>query len=114
MQTKSNLSERGQAIVLIVLAIIALLGFTALAVDGSLVYSDRRWAQNAADASALAGAGAAAEYLENNFVYNLGSPWSGSGNTCSGVAGASAVQGIHAAIARASENDYNLPNGITP
>ena len=44
MQTKNNPSERGQAIVLIVLAMIVLLGFTALAVDGSLVYSDRRWA----------------------------------------------------------------------
>jgi Flp pilus assembly protein TadG len=52
MLTKKHNSERGQAIVLIVLAMIVLLGFTALAVDGSMVYSDRRMVQNAADASA--------------------------------------------------------------
>ena len=48
--------ERGQAIVLIVLAMVALLGFTALAIDGGRLYSERRHAQNAADAAALAGA----------------------------------------------------------
>ena len=46
-------SERGQALILIALAIIGLLGLTALAVDGGVTYSDRRKAQNAADASAL-------------------------------------------------------------
>lgn len=48
-------SERGQAIVLIVLAMVALLGFTALALDGGRLYSERRHAQNAADAASLAG-----------------------------------------------------------
>ena len=57
-------SEGGQALVLIVLAIVALLGFTALAVDGSMVYSDRRHAQNAADASALGGGAVAALEIE--------------------------------------------------
>jgi len=46
-------SERGQVLVLLVLALVGLLGFTALAIDGGMVYSDRRTAQNAADASAL-------------------------------------------------------------
>ncbi|MBN1668300.1 MAG: hypothetical protein JW862_14500 [Anaerolineales bacterium] len=61
-------SEKGQAIVLLVFAIIGLLGFTALAIDGSMVYSDRRIAQNAADAATLAAAGHASLHLENNFV----------------------------------------------
>jgi Flp pilus assembly protein TadG len=48
-------SEKGQALILIVLAIIVLLGFTALAIDGGMALSDRRQAQNAADAAAMAG-----------------------------------------------------------
>jgi hypothetical protein len=49
-------SENGQAIVLLAVSIVVLLGFTALAIDGGMVFSDRRHAQNAADAAALAGA----------------------------------------------------------
>jgi hypothetical protein len=49
-------SESGQAIVLLAISIVVLLGFTALAVDGGMIFSDRRHAQNAADAAALAGA----------------------------------------------------------
>jgi len=48
-------SEKGQALILIVVGIIGLIGLTALAVDGGMAYSDRRQAQNAADAAALAG-----------------------------------------------------------
>jgi hypothetical protein len=70
-------SERGQALVLIILGFVVLMGFTALAVDGSMLYSDRRYAQNAADAASLAGAGAAALYLEENNI--IASNWSCSG-----------------------------------
>ena len=49
-------SEKGQAIILIVFAIIGLVGLTGLTVDGGLVYSDRRQAQNAADSAAFAAA----------------------------------------------------------
>lgn len=49
-------SERGQALILIVFAIIALVGITGLAIDGGNAYSDRRRAQNAADTTALAAA----------------------------------------------------------
>lgn len=52
-------SERGQAMVLIVLAIVAMVGFMGLAIDGGRVYSERRTAQNAADAAAYAAAMAA-------------------------------------------------------
>jgi hypothetical protein len=66
--TTPRSSEKGQALVLLVLAFVVLLGFTALAIDGGMVYADRRHAQNGADASSLAGGGAAALYMENNYV----------------------------------------------
>jgi Flp pilus assembly protein TadG len=50
------LVERGQALILIALAAIGLFGVTGLAIDGSARFSDRRHAQNAADAASLAGA----------------------------------------------------------
>lgn len=49
-------SEKGQALVIITLAAVVLFGFAALAIDGSMVFSDKRHAQNAADTAALAGA----------------------------------------------------------
>jgi Flp pilus assembly protein TadG len=48
--------EQGQAIVLLALIMAALLVFAALAIDGGNTYVERRRAQNAADAAALAGA----------------------------------------------------------
>ncbi len=53
---KTKLQEKGQALVIIALAAVSLFGFTALAIDGSRVFSDRRHAQNAADTAALAAA----------------------------------------------------------
>jgi hypothetical protein len=61
-------SEQGQVMILVVLGIIVLLGFAALAIDIGMLYSDRRIAQNAADASALAGAGAAGQDLKTLLV----------------------------------------------
>src|SRR5512147_1679933 len=49
-------NEQGQAIVLMAFAMIALLAFAALAIDGGNAYVERRRAQNGADAGALAGA----------------------------------------------------------
>jgi len=49
-------SQKGQALILIALAMVGLVGFTALTVDGGRVLSDRRHAQNAADTSVLAAA----------------------------------------------------------
>lgn len=51
-----HFSEKGQALILITLGIIALTGFTALAIDGGRAFEERRHAQNAADTAALAGA----------------------------------------------------------
>ncbi|MEX1072018.1 MAG: pilus assembly protein TadG-related protein [Anaerolineales bacterium] len=49
-------SEKGQAIVLLVLLIVGLLAVAGLAIDGGRIYSARRNAQNAADNAALAAA----------------------------------------------------------
>ena len=49
-------SRRGQVLVVVAIALLALLAFVALAVDGGNVYEHRRLMQNAADAGALAGA----------------------------------------------------------
>lgn len=55
MKTTST-NERGQALVIIALAIIGLVAITALTIDGGNAYSDRRHAQNAADTAVLAAA----------------------------------------------------------
>jgi len=49
-------TERGQALILIVFAIVGLIAMTGLTVDGGMAYSDRRQAQNAADTAAFAAA----------------------------------------------------------
>jgi hypothetical protein len=49
-------TQRGQALVLVALAIVGLVGFTALAIDGGNVFSDRRHSQNASDTAAFAAA----------------------------------------------------------
>jgi hypothetical protein len=48
--------EAGQALILIALAAVGLFALSALAIDGSRVYSDKRHAQNAADTAAMAAA----------------------------------------------------------
>lgn len=49
-------SERGQAIIVIALAMVGLLAIVGLAIDGSVKFSDQRNAQNAADTAAIAAA----------------------------------------------------------
>ncbi|MEW5940906.1 MAG: Tad domain-containing protein, partial [Chloroflexota bacterium] len=66
---RNNRSERGQALILIVFAIVALIGITALAVDGGNVYAERRRAQNAADSAALS---AALAKVRGNNLYTNG------------------------------------------
>jgi Flp pilus assembly protein TadG len=53
---KFKKSEKGQALILIVLAAVVLFGFAGLTIDGSNAFSDKRHAQNAADTAAFAGA----------------------------------------------------------
>jgi hypothetical protein len=49
-------SQKGQALILIALGIVGLVGITALAIDGGNIFAQRRHAQNAADTASLAGA----------------------------------------------------------
>ena len=60
---KSERTERGQALVIMVFAILALLVIAGLAIDGGMVYLERRRMQNAADAAALAGTRKLAEAI---------------------------------------------------
>jgi len=104
-------SEKGQTIILLVLAFIGLLGFTALAIDGGMVYANRRHMQNASDAASLAGGSAVALYLENHYV--VYSDWSCNDprvikaqlNTTNG--------GEVTAINSASVNDYSIDTDIS-
>ncbi len=100
-------SERGQVLILLVLGVVALLGFTALALDGGMLYSDRRHAQSAADAASLGGGGAAAVYLENSGTSYLN--WDCGGSTIA----AAIAAGEDAAISRADHNGYTLDKVIT-
>jgi len=52
--TKSK--PRGQALIVIVIALVGIVGIAGLVIDGGNTYLDRRSAQNAADSAALAGA----------------------------------------------------------
>ena len=56
MISKSVRSESGQAIFLLSLALVGMLGFIALSIDGGRIMSDQRKAQNTADTAAMAGA----------------------------------------------------------
>ena len=47
---------RGQVLIVIVIALVGIVGIVGLVIDGGRTYLDRRSAQNAADAAALAGA----------------------------------------------------------
>jgi Flp pilus assembly protein TadG len=81
-------SEKGQALILITLAAIGLFAFAALAIDGSMAFSNKRHAQNAADTSALAGA---LSYAREGKVDNIET----------------------AALARAESNGYENVSGDT-
>src|SRR5512135_115054 len=65
-------SEKDQIIVIFAIALTALLAFTALAIDGGMIFADRRQSQSVADTASLAGAGAAAQYLDDNGVTYTG------------------------------------------
>ena len=79
--------QRGQALILVALAIVGLVGFTALAVDGGHVFSDRRHSQNASDTAAYAAALA--------LVRDPAGNWKQAG------------------IDRAGDNGYSASDGVT-
>lgn len=99
---RNQSSESGQVLVLMALGLVVFLGFVALALDGGMAYSDRRRAQNAADASSLAGGGAAALSMENSNVrYN-------SFNCNESRVLAAQTAAVTAAIGRATSNQFSI------
>jgi hypothetical protein len=56
-------NERGQILIVAVLALVAIVGMTGLIVDGGALFAQQRVAQNGADAAATAGAVVVAESL---------------------------------------------------
>ncbi|MBI9047440.1 MAG: Tad domain-containing protein, partial [Anaerolineaceae bacterium] len=93
--------EKGQAIVVILLAMMGLLGFTALAVDGAMLFSDRRYDQNVSDTSALSGGLSIAETWESDGVTYMNSDFCD--NSTNAI-----TQGEAAAIALANENNLTI------
>lgn len=100
-------SETGQVLIILALVLVGLLAFTALAVDGGMVLADRRTVQNAADAAALGGAGAAAQSLERSGVIN-------DNFTCAlSSVGTAVRQAIATAIQSARANGFTIDNNLT-
>ena len=89
--------EKGQILIILALAMVAIIGITALAVDGGMIYNERRTDQSTTDSAALAGAGAAAQTLKDITVEEqltiAGSPnWCGNSATLADDATAAALQ----------------------
>jgi hypothetical protein len=102
--------ERGQVLVIIVLAMVALLGMVALAVDGGLVLVDRRGLQNAADAGTLAGGWQIASSLEDNPTQIITyANWSCKNSVLS----AARTDGVKYAIDLVSQNNYTVDDDIS-
>ena len=112
MENKGS-SEKGQALVLLVLGFVVLLGFTALAIDGGMVYADRRHAQNGADASSLAGGAAAALHLENYYVDYEDFVCNNSDPVIYNKILTAQANARQAAITRAGSNDFTIDEDIS-
>ena len=61
-------SERGATLVIVAASLISLIAFGGLILDGGNAYAQRRQMQNAADASALAGANALQSYRQDKSI----------------------------------------------
>ena len=106
-QITKHRGEEGQVLAFLAVVLVVLLGFAALALDGGMLLSDRRDAQNAADSASLAGGSAAAYYMRaNNVNYNA--------FICgtSGTLFTEAAAEIEA-INRAAVNDYVIDNDLS-
>ena len=107
MSSKTRAGESGQVLVFLSLVMIGLLGVGALALDGGMLFSDRRHAQNAADSASLAGASGAAYYMRSNDVnYNAFICGTSGTNFTSAVAELEAIN-------RAASNDYVIDADIS-
>jgi len=106
-QITKHRGEEGQVLAFLAVVLVVLLGFAALALDGGMLFSDRRDAQNAADSASLAGGGAAAYYMRtHNVNYNA---------FICGTTGTiyTEVSAEIEAINRAASNDYIIDNDLS-
>ncbi|MBE0408363.1 MAG: Tad domain-containing protein [Anaerolineales bacterium] len=112
MMIRKKKRESGQVLVLLVLAVVGLMGFAALAIDGGMAYADRRQAQNSADAASLAGGSAAALWMEQygitfeNFNCKIFNEWKNNDNKT----GKELAE--DAAIDRAGSNQFIIESGL--
>jgi hypothetical protein len=104
---KRKKGEEGQVLAFLAICFVVLLGFAALAIDGGMVYSDRRHAQNAADASSLAGGSSAAHFMRTHNV-NYNAFICGTGGIVSTQYAAET-----AAISQAAISNYVIDNDIS-
>ena len=107
LSKKKDKRESGQVLVIIAIAMVGLAGFTALVVDGGMVYADRRHDQSTSDAASMAGAAAAAEVLDNAGVTK-------STFDCSSSDVINAMNtGKAAVIAQATKNNISLESDLS-
>lgn len=104
--------QQGQVIILFVLALVGLLAFAGLAIDGAMVYSDRRSAQNGADSAALAGAGAGGTSMQLREVYSTQDFRCADIDVSGKKMHAVKLDIIKEAISRASHNGYLIDEDI--
>ena len=106
-QLTQQRGEEGQVLAFLAIVLVVLLGFAALALDGGMLFSDRRDAQNAADSASLAGGSAAAYYMRTNNV-NYNAFICGTSGTIYTEAAAEID-----AINQAAANDYVIDNDLS-
>jgi hypothetical protein len=107
MHIKNNNSEKGQAIVYLVVGLVVFLGFVALAIDGGMALADRRHSQNAADAASLAGGAEAALTLESHHINY--SNWDCGNGTPVQLA---ITNADNTAISRAAANSFSIDTNL--
>ena len=105
---KNEKIEKGQILYIVAIAMVALMAFTALAIDGGNVFRERRKDQSTADSAALAAAGAAAQYLKTQSTSNF---------VCSTdpstISGKAIVKGLAAAQASATSDNVTLDTNLS-
>lgn len=106
-------SQRGQIIVLFALVLVGLIAFAGLAVDGAMVYSNRRYDQSAADGAALAGAGAAGNIMQTREIYSFKDFDCSKFDIAGSKMNAAKHDAIDAAITRAGQNSVTLDNDLS-
>jgi len=102
---KNGKLEKGQILYIVAIAMVALMAFTALAIDGANLFRERRKDQSTADSAALAGAGKAAQYLKTRLTTTNFS----CGNGLDSAAESAAISEAHtSALADNVDLDTNL------